>query len=78
MAFMQRWFARLDTLLQAPRPLVQDDVSIAPAIDINPTTGLPIVSGLAGVDVSGTPYGMRPERLTAPSCNDGGWNDMGF
>lgn len=78
MAFMQHWLTRLDTLLQAPQALAQNAVPIAPIIDTNPTTGLPMVGDPAGMDVGGTPYGMLPCDTFTSSWSDGGWNDMGF
>lgn len=76
MAFMQRWLGPLRTLLWAPQPQARDEatLSVQPAtpsvqpltpININPTSGLPMVGGNTSVDVSGTPYGMLPQSVEA-------------
>jgi hypothetical protein len=40
------------------------DMAPAP-IDINPSTGLPMVGDIGGVDVGGNPYGMDMSAHTA-------------
>ena len=34
------------------------EVVTTPVIDVNPATGLPMLDGCGGVDVSGSPYGV--------------------
>lgn len=69
MAFMQRWLGPLRTLLWAPQPQARDEatpsVQPLPPININPTSGLPMVGGNTSLDVSGTPYGMLPQSVEA-------------
>jgi len=37
--------------------------------EINPTTGLPMVGGIGGVDVGGTPWGASPWSSSYPNDN---------
>jgi hypothetical protein len=52
---------------------------IAPAIaDINPSTGLPLVGDIGGVDVAGNPYGVALTAHTIDGfCDAGSYFDVG-
>lgn len=51
----------------------------APVIDINPATGLPMIDGCGGVDVSGSPYGMdlHQSSIEGPTVADWGCGSFG-
>lgn len=52
---------------EAAAPAICDALaSLAPA-DINPATGVPMVGGCGGVDVSGNPYGLDLYQSSADS-----------
>ncbi len=46
--------------------------------DINPASGLPMVGGCCGVDVSGNPYGTDFRQDDSWSCTDIGIQDDSF